>query len=234
MKPPRPRARGAAGARVRATRSSTGWRDCRCGRWPRRSARARGCCCTSSVSKDGLVRALLAPGPGGRAAMLAPPRRRRTGRPGSPSPGGSGSGWPAPEQRGLLTLWVEAYGRSLVEPDGPWAGSPRRPSTTGWSCSPRPSRPPPAHGRRAAERTGSSPSCAAPCSTCSPPATWPAPPPRCEAAPVAPVGSVGGDAERVGLRRRVVVVPRAPGCPGRYGWSPEARRPSWSRTSSPA
>jgi AcrR family transcriptional regulator len=28
----------------------------------------------------------------------------------------------APERRGLLTLWVEAYARSLVEPDGPWAG----------------------------------------------------------------------------------------------------------------
>lgn len=28
----------------------------------------------------------------------------------------------APERRGLLTLWVEAYARSLVEPDGPWGG----------------------------------------------------------------------------------------------------------------
>jgi hypothetical protein len=24
--------------------------------------------------------------------------------------------------RGLLTLWVESYARSLIEPDGPWAG----------------------------------------------------------------------------------------------------------------
>ncbi|WP_244902665.1 hypothetical protein [Streptomyces griseoruber] len=24
--------------------------------------------------------------------------------------------------RGLLTLWVESYARSLVDPDGPWAG----------------------------------------------------------------------------------------------------------------
>jgi hypothetical protein len=27
-----------------------------------------------------------------------------------------------PEHRALLTLWVEAYARSLVEPDGPWGG----------------------------------------------------------------------------------------------------------------
>jgi AcrR family transcriptional regulator len=32
-------------------------------------------------------------------------------------------GWlAAPEHRALLTLWLEAYTRSLVEPDGPWAG----------------------------------------------------------------------------------------------------------------
>jgi AcrR family transcriptional regulator len=28
----------------------------------------------------------------------------------------------AEEHRGLLTLWVEGYARSLVDPDGPWAG----------------------------------------------------------------------------------------------------------------
>ena len=28
----------------------------------------------------------------------------------------------APEHRPLLVLWLEAYSRSLVEPDGPWAG----------------------------------------------------------------------------------------------------------------
>jgi AcrR family transcriptional regulator len=28
----------------------------------------------------------------------------------------------APERRGLLTLWVEGYARSLIDPDGPWAG----------------------------------------------------------------------------------------------------------------
>ena len=28
----------------------------------------------------------------------------------------------APEHRGLLTLWVEGYSRSLIDPDGPWTG----------------------------------------------------------------------------------------------------------------
>ena len=28
----------------------------------------------------------------------------------------------AAEHRGLLTLWVEGYARSLIDPDGPWAG----------------------------------------------------------------------------------------------------------------
>ena len=28
----------------------------------------------------------------------------------------------AAERRGLLTLWVEGYARSLTDPDGPWAG----------------------------------------------------------------------------------------------------------------
>jgi hypothetical protein len=28
----------------------------------------------------------------------------------------------APEHRQLLTLWAGGYARSLVEPDGPWAG----------------------------------------------------------------------------------------------------------------
>jgi hypothetical protein len=32
-------------------------------------------------------------------------------------------GWlAAEERRGLLILWVEGYARSLVDPDGPWAG----------------------------------------------------------------------------------------------------------------
>ncbi len=32
----------------------------------------------------------------------------------------------APEHRPLLVLWLETYARSLVEPDGPWAGYARQ------------------------------------------------------------------------------------------------------------
>ena len=32
----------------------------------------------------------------------------------------------APEHRPLLVLWLEAYARSLVDPDGPWAGFARQ------------------------------------------------------------------------------------------------------------
>jgi hypothetical protein len=32
----------------------------------------------------------------------------------------------APAHRRLLVLWLEAYARSLVEPDGPWAGYARQ------------------------------------------------------------------------------------------------------------
>jgi AcrR family transcriptional regulator len=32
----------------------------------------------------------------------------------------------APEHRPLLVLWLEAFARSLVEPDGPWAGHARQ------------------------------------------------------------------------------------------------------------
>jgi AcrR family transcriptional regulator len=76
-------------------------------------------------SKEGLVRALLARarhdelvlledlgplGAGGGPGDL-PAVARRVWR------------WLAePAHRPLLGLWVEAYGRSLVEPDGPWAG----------------------------------------------------------------------------------------------------------------
>jgi AcrR family transcriptional regulator len=69
-------------------------------------------------SKDGLVRALLERARADELEFL------------SSAPAGDLSAvarrvWDwlaAPERRGLLTLWVEAYARSLVEPDGPWAG----------------------------------------------------------------------------------------------------------------
>lgn len=66
-------------------------------------------------SKDGLVRALLGRA---RADELA-------GLRGIENTATLVHIWDwlaAPERRELLTLWVESYARSLVEPDGPWAG----------------------------------------------------------------------------------------------------------------
>ena len=74
-------------------------------------------------SKDDLVRALLVRARTDEVALLDEVRR----------PGEAPTGldvaveriWSwlaAPEHRGLLCLWVEAYARSVTEPDGPWAG----------------------------------------------------------------------------------------------------------------
>jgi AcrR family transcriptional regulator len=68
-------------------------------------------------SKDGLVRALLERARADELAMLA--HLRATGTP------VAAEVWrwlAAPEHRPLLVLWAEAYVRSLVDPDGPWAG----------------------------------------------------------------------------------------------------------------
>ncbi|MFI7545650.1 TetR/AcrR family transcriptional regulator [Actinoplanes sp. NPDC049599] len=67
-------------------------------------------------SKDGLVRALLERARTDELTMLA--RIRDTDDP-------AAEVWQwlaAPEHRPLLVLWAEAYVRSLVDPDGPWAG----------------------------------------------------------------------------------------------------------------
>ena len=74
-------------------------------------------------SKDGLVRALLARA---RADELAALRRLAAARAPAAGLGPVARGrwrWLSEDaHRGLLTLWVESYARSLVEPDGPWAG----------------------------------------------------------------------------------------------------------------
>jgi AcrR family transcriptional regulator len=77
-------------------------------------------------SKDGLIRALLARARSDELQLL--------GRLGADERQGDGNAaglartaeqvWSwlaAPEHRSLLTLWVEGYARSLVDPDGPWA-----------------------------------------------------------------------------------------------------------------
>ncbi|MEU5090514.1 TetR/AcrR family transcriptional regulator [Streptomyces sp. NPDC021356] len=73
-------------------------------------------------TKDGLVRALLARARTDELAILDD--LRRAGRPVGLAPAVERV-WTwlaAAEHRPLLRLWGEAYGRSLVEPGGAWAG----------------------------------------------------------------------------------------------------------------
>lgn len=73
-------------------------------------------------SKDGLVRALLARARADEVAVLA--EIRSAGDAGG-LPAAADVVWAwlaAPGHRGLLTLWLESYTRSLVEPEGAWAG----------------------------------------------------------------------------------------------------------------
>jgi AcrR family transcriptional regulator len=70
-------------------------------------------------SKDGLIRELLARARADELALLD----RLDGPVGLAAAAEHLWAWAvAPEHRPLLRLWVEAYGRSLVEPDGSWAG----------------------------------------------------------------------------------------------------------------
>ncbi|MDP9218988.1 MAG: TetR/AcrR family transcriptional regulator [Actinomycetota bacterium] len=71
-------------------------------------------------SKDGLVRALLA-----RARadeLIAVDRIRRQRGNARQATEAIWSWLVAPEHRAVLTLWCECYARSLVDPDGAWAG----------------------------------------------------------------------------------------------------------------
>jgi AcrR family transcriptional regulator len=73
-------------------------------------------------SKDGLIRALLTRARTDELAMLDRLRNQTT----SPNLATTGRRlWEwlsASDHRGVLALWVEAYARSLVDLDGPWAG----------------------------------------------------------------------------------------------------------------
>ena len=72
-------------------------------------------------SKDGLVRALLARARADEMAYVQ--RVRLEGGVDLTRVGLEVWRWlTAAEHRGLLTLWTESYARSLIEPDGPWAG----------------------------------------------------------------------------------------------------------------
>ena len=70
-------------------------------------------------SKDGLLRALLARARADELALLG----RARGTTGLEPVARLVWSWlAAPGHRALLMLWTEAYARSLLEPDGPWAG----------------------------------------------------------------------------------------------------------------
>jgi len=73
-------------------------------------------------SKDGLIREVL-----GRAREdeLVALRRLRDGHPEADLAAMTERAWDwlaEDSHRGLLTLWVEVFGRSLSEPAGPWSG----------------------------------------------------------------------------------------------------------------
>jgi AcrR family transcriptional regulator len=72
-------------------------------------------------SKDGLQRALLARARADELDMLAQ-LRTRDDQAGLPAVATQVWGWlAAADHRPLLTLWVEAYAQSLLDPTGPWA-----------------------------------------------------------------------------------------------------------------
>jgi AcrR family transcriptional regulator len=73
-------------------------------------------------SKDGLIRALLARSRTDELELLQQINSRYDDAPGLEVIARELWTWlAAKERRPLMTLWVEAYGRSLVAPDGPWA-----------------------------------------------------------------------------------------------------------------
>lgn len=132
-------------------------------------------------SKDGLIRALLARARADELAVIREIAGSQDGPEGLQSVARELWRWLSDAaHRGLLTLWVESYARSLTDPDGPWAASPAIRSTTGWRCSP-PGSPPnsaiPRPGSRSAP--SSSQAYGERCWTCSPLAIPRVPPRRC-------------------------------------------------------
>jgi AcrR family transcriptional regulator len=74
-------------------------------------------------SKEGLVRALLGRARADELTLLDELRREGSSTPGLDAVATRVWEWlAAPQHRKLLTLWVEGYARSVVDPDGPWAG----------------------------------------------------------------------------------------------------------------
>jgi AcrR family transcriptional regulator len=72
-------------------------------------------------SKDDLIRALLARARADELVLLDRLRSDARDRGLAPAVWGTWSWLADPHHRGLLTLWMQAYSRSLTEPTGPWA-----------------------------------------------------------------------------------------------------------------
>ncbi|TDW23642.1 TetR/AcrR family transcriptional regulator [Kribbella kalugense] len=100
-------------------------------------------------SKDGLIRALLARARADELELL----QRYDVPPGLTVIARELWTWlAAPERRPLMTFWVEAYGRSLVAPDGPWADFARS-TVDDWLELLKASQPDPGSAKAEARRT---------------------------------------------------------------------------------
>ncbi|MEU4677642.1 TetR/AcrR family transcriptional regulator [Micromonospora sp. NPDC023737] len=77
-------------------------------------------------SKDGLIRDLLARARREELALLDQVRSDPAGGDPTTVVRATWRWLVAPAHRPLLTLWLEAYARSLVDPRGPWAGFARQ------------------------------------------------------------------------------------------------------------
>jgi AcrR family transcriptional regulator len=104
-------------------------------------------------SKDGLIRALLARARVSELELLRSIDDRYDEPPGLTAVARELWTWlAAPERRPLMKLWVEAYGRSLVAPDGPW-GDYARSTVDDWLELLKASQPDPGAGKAEARRT---------------------------------------------------------------------------------
>jgi AcrR family transcriptional regulator len=105
-------------------------------------------------SKDGLIRALLARARADELDLLRRIQDQHDVAPGLDVVARELWTWmSAAERRPLMTFWVEAYGRSLVAPEGPWADFARS-TVDDWLELLKATQPDPDAVRSAARRTG--------------------------------------------------------------------------------
>ncbi|MFI5731165.1 TetR/AcrR family transcriptional regulator [Kribbella sp. NPDC051587] len=105
-------------------------------------------------SKDGLIRALLTRARTDELELLQQLNSRYDVPPGLTVVARELWTWlAAPERRPLMAFWVEAYGRSLVAPEGPWAEFGRS-TVEDWLELLKASQPDPGTAAAEARRTG--------------------------------------------------------------------------------